>query len=91
MNLPATEPVDGTPFAVAVWKDTNGWTRAIVTKGPQPPSKWEGPGHGWEPWRIQVGKRDSQAIAYLATRDADPPEWTNRLFVAIWRRVGRIR
>jgi hypothetical protein len=72
MNIPATVEVPNTGgMAVAVWKDQSGLVRYTVTSEPVPARQWKL--GEWEPMRLDSAKACGTA-AYLATRDADPPE-----------------
>lgn len=72
MLIPATVEVPNTGgMALAVWKDRTGLIRYTVTSEPVPAREWKL--GDWEPMRLDSPK-SCVAAAYLATRDADPPE-----------------
>jgi hypothetical protein len=90
MKLPATEPVEGTPFAVAVWKAEDSTRRVRVTHGAQPAGEYRGVQDGWEPLRIRR-ETDAATIADLCMHEVDPPAWRSKLCAAISLRASRIR
>ena len=81
MRIPATKQVEGTRFAIAVWRDEHGTWRYRVTHGECFPAEYRDPRDGWAPMEFKV--KSAYASAYMATRDADPPELVETLRKAL--------